>query len=239
MTSSPPVPNPESRQTPLLKYTIESMKTAHIPAVSAIEKESFTSTWPASAYRREIERNELAYYVVARRSPVAGPPRRERRFPVTGVDALDNSEDSLLSRLGRMIRGEARHFSADEAEELESIVGYTGMWVMVDEAHVTTIAVDPAYRGEGIGEYLLIALIDRSMEIGINEVTLECRVSNNVAQALYRKYTFRNMGVRKHYYSDDGEDALIMTTASLYSDTFQQTFAANRELLMERMQLRS
>ena len=234
MTSSPPVPDPGTPPTPVLKYYIEAMAPHHIPAVSAIEKESFSTTWPPSAYRREIERNELAYYVVAKRSSLAGPPRRGRRFPVTGVDSAD-SEDSLLSRLGRLIRGEARAFSPEEAEELESVVGYTGMWAMVDEAHITTIAVDPAYRGEGVGELLLVALIERSMELAINEVTLECRVSNLVAQALYRKYLFRNMGVRKRYYSDDGEDALIMTTVSLYEDVFQKTFASNRDLLFERL----
>ncbi len=71
--------------------------------------------------------------------------------------------------------------------------------------------------------------------LGASTVTLECRVSNTVAQALYRKYTFRNAGIRKRYYSDDGEDALIMTTEPLDSETFQQVFEANRARLMERL----
>ncbi len=216
-----------------LKYVVEPMQVHQIPAVSAIELESFPSVWPASAYRREIERNQMAHYVVAKRSPLAGEPRRERRFPVTGL-AADES-NGLLDRLARMIRGQARNFSPEEALELESIVGYSGMWIMVEEAHITTIAVDPAYRSEGIGELLLLALLERAQDMGAGEATLECRVSNDVAQRLYRKYTFRDAGLRKRYYSDDGEDALIMTSEPLVSPIFQQVLARNRNVLFDRL----
>jgi [ribosomal protein S18]-alanine N-acetyltransferase len=216
-----------------LKYVVEAMQVSQIPAVSAIERESFPSVWPASAYRREIERNQMAHYVVAKRSPLAGPPRRERRFPVAGLDA--DESNGILDRLARMIRGQARHFAPEEAEELESIVGYSGMWLMVDEAHITTIAVDPAYRSEGIGELLLLALLERSQDLGAGEATLECRVSNHIAQALYRKYTFRDAGIRKRYYSDDGEDALIMTSEPLVSPLFQDKLARNRSVLFDRL----
>jgi [ribosomal protein S18]-alanine N-acetyltransferase len=228
---------PDTQGTQPLKYLIEPMELRHIPAVSAIEKESFTSSWPSSAYRREIERNQMAHYFVARRGPSAGELRRPRRFPITGEDIHDE-EDGILARLVRLIRGEARTFAREEAEELESIVGYTGMWMMLDEAHITTIAVDPAYRGEGIGELLLVSLIDHASFLGATEVTLECRVSNHVAQALYRKYTFRNAGLRKRYYSDDGEDALIMTTEPLDAPIFQQVLEANRQTLVERLKAR-
>lgn len=218
-----------------MPYVIEPMRLGHIPAVSAIERESFPTAWPASAYRREIERNRMAYYVVAKRTPQAGPQRRDRRFPITGQDGAEE-EAGLLTRLGRLIRGEARAFTREEAEELEAIVGYTGMWLMVDEAHITTIAVDPSYRGEGIGELLLVSLLEQAGEWGAVEATLECRVSNHVAQALYRKYTFRNAGVRRRYYSDDGEDALIMTSEPLASETFRLVFGQKRRQLMDRLQ---
>ncbi len=216
-----------------LKYVIEPMQAHQVPAISAIEQESFPSVWPASAYKREIERNQMAHYIVAKRSALAGPPRRERRFPVAGLDT--DESNGLLDRLARMIRGQARHFSDEEAEELESIVGYSGMWVMVDEAHITTIAVDPAYRSEGIGELLLLALLERAQDLGAGEATLECRVSNRVAQALYRKYTFSEAGVRKRYYGDDGEDALIMTSEPLVSPIFQRVLAQNRIVLFDRL----
>jgi ribosomal-protein-alanine N-acetyltransferase len=209
------------------------MQVRHIPAVAAIERLSFSSTWPASAYKREIERNATAWYAVAKRLAAAGPPRRPPRFLAT--EGYTPEADGMLNRLARRIRGDPPPFDPDDADELELVVGYSGLWTMVDTAHVTTIAVDPLYRGEGIGELLLVGLIDRAMELGATEVTLECRVSNYVAQALYRKYTFRGAGVRKRYYSDDGEDALIMTTEALSSQTFQLILEQNRQRLMERM----
>jgi len=216
-----------------LRYVVEPMLVRHIPAVSAIEEQSFSTSWPPSAYRREIERNEMAFYYVAKRVADAEPSRRDRRFPITGTN--NAIEAGILARLGRLIRGEARRFAPQEAEELESIVGYAGMWLMLDEAHVTTIAVDPAYRGQGIGELLIVVLLERSLALGAAETTLECRMSNDVAQALYRKYTFKDAGVRKRYYSDDGEDALIMTTEKLDTELFQGVFEANRDRLLSRL----
>src|ERR1051326_5016642 len=90
--------------------------------------------------------------------------------------------------------------SAQLEEELRSIVGYAGIWIMTDEAHVTTIASHPAVRGQGVGEFLLVALIQRGMEIGARWMTLEVRASNMIAQSLYHKYTFKEMGVRRRYY---------------------------------------
>lgn len=212
------------------------MQVRHIPAVSAIEKLSFSSTWPASAYRREIEKNAMAWYAVAKRTPAAGSPRRPPRFEV--AEPTEPSPDGVLKRFARRLRGEGPPVSSEDVDELETVVGYAGLWLMVDSAHVTTIAVDPPYRGDGIGELLLVALIDRALDLDADQLTLECRVSNAVAQALYRKYTFKNSGLRKRYYSDDGEDALIMTSDSLRSATFGLVLDQNRERLMDRMAVR-
>jgi ribosomal-protein-alanine N-acetyltransferase len=95
------------------------------------------------------------------------------------------------------------------------IVAYGGVWVMVDEAHVTTFAVHPRYRRQGIGERLLLALLDLSIERHAREATLEVRLSNLPARRLYEKYGFRPVGIRPRYYSDNGEDGLIMTTEPL------------------------
>lgn len=95
------------------------------------------------------------------------------------------------------------------------VVGYAGMWLMVDEAHITTFAVAPAWRRQGVGERLLIALLDLALARGAREATLEVRLSNLPARRLYEKYGFRPVGLRPRYYSDDNEDALIMTTEPL------------------------
>ena len=97
----------------------------------------------------------------------------------------------------------------------EQVVGYGGIWLMVDEAHVTTFAVHPAYRRRRIGERLLIALLDLAVDRHAREATLEVRLSNLAARRLYEKYGFRPVGIRPRYYSDNQEDALIMTTEPL------------------------
>lgn len=90
------------------------------------------------------------------------------------------------------------------------IIGYAGMWVIVDEAHVTNVAVSARYRGQGLGELLMTELQRTALFLGADRMTLEVRVSNTVAQNLYRKLGFEPSGVRPGYYSDNNEDALIM-----------------------------
>jgi ribosomal-protein-alanine N-acetyltransferase len=95
------------------------------------------------------------------------------------------------------------------------VIAYAGIWLMVDEAHVTTFAVLPAYRRRGIGGRLLSEVIELSAALGATVVTLEVRLSNASARQLYQRFGFRPVGVRPRYYSDNGEDALIMTTERL------------------------
>ena len=101
----------------------------------------------------------------------------------------------------------ARYFVAVYQDE---IVGYGGMWLIVDEAHITNVAVHPSYRGVGIGESIMRTLIEVAVSLGAIRMTLEVRVSNMIAQNLYKKLGFRGVGIRKQYYADNNEDALIM-----------------------------
>ncbi len=92
------------------------------------------------------------------------------------------------------------------------VLGYAGFWLLVDESHIYTIAVHPNWRGWGLGELLLISLLDRGIELGARVATLEVRVSNQAAQGLYNKYGFEIVSRRKRYYTNNNEDAYIMTT---------------------------
>lgn len=95
-------------------------------------------------------------------------------------------------------------------EQQQQIIGYAGMWLILDEAHVTNVAVLSGYRGEGVGDRLFAALIQTAREIGAVSMTLEVRATNIPAQQLYLKYGFQPYGIRPQYYSDTKEDAIIM-----------------------------
>lgn len=92
----------------------------------------------------------------------------------------------------------------------DTIVGFAGVWIIVDEGHITNIAVHPNFRGQGVGEKLVLSLINQASSWSINSFTLEVRDSNIIAQNLYKKLSFIEEGRRKNYYSDNNEDAIIM-----------------------------
>ncbi|MGD0862682.1 MAG: ribosomal protein S18-alanine N-acetyltransferase [Candidatus Limnocylindrales bacterium] len=116
----------------------------------------------------------------------------------------------------------------------DRLVGFAGMWMMVDEAHITTFAVRKAWRRQGIGERLLLALLDLAKARGAREATLEVRPSNHPARRLYEKYGFALVGVRARYYTDDNEDALVMTTQALDGRQMRDRIAALRAAVARR-----
>jgi ribosomal-protein-alanine N-acetyltransferase len=189
-------------------FVAQYMEIRDIPEVMAIEKDSFPLPWSAAAYRHELTQNDLSCYIVVRKR---GPPRvspRTRRF------------DGWFRK---------------PKPRWPPMVGYGGFWVLGEEAHISTIAVRPDWRGHGIGELLLIAMIDSAAAQEAQFVTLEVRISNLVAQNLYLKYLFEKVGRRRRYYRDNDEDALIMTTPHIDDPTFLETYCRRRQALYERL----
>lgn len=109
------------------------------------------------------------------------------------------------------------------------VVGYGGIWLILDEGHITNVAVGKDYRGLGVGNKLVEALILYCKEKKITNMTLEVRESNLVAQNLYKKYGFLEYGIRPNYYADDHEDAVIMWKVVEEGDNFVNT--SNRNIL--------
>lgn len=209
------------------------MQIEDIPAVMKVERESFTMPWPGNAYRRELKENKLARYVVARRT---GPPLAGDLPPAPEVNAAPAPQHSGWGeRLRRLLVGASDAETAPDELVSRRVVGYAGLWLMVDEAHITAIAVAPPYRGFGVGELMMLSMVDVAREIGAQFLTLEVRVSNSVAQGLYRKYGFKDTGVRRRYYSDNNEDALIMWSDPLESPGFLQMIDHHRQDLINRM----
>lgn len=115
------------------------------------------------------------------------------------------------------------------------IIGFSGFWLIADEIHISTIATHPQWRGHGLGELLLLYLLFQAYDHPANMATLEVRQSNRVAQALYRKYQFEEVGTRPRYYRDTGEDALLMTMASLNA-RYHQFLKEQQATLYQRLQ---
>jgi ribosomal-protein-alanine N-acetyltransferase len=101
------------------------------------------------------------------------------------------------------------------------IVGFAGFWIIAGEAHITNIAVRELYRRQGIGELLLISIIDLAIELNAQLITLEVRASNTAAQSLYYKYGFIQVGLRRGYYADNKEDGTLMSVENITSASFQ------------------
>lgn len=111
------------------------------------------------------------------------------------------------------------------------LVGYAGAWHILDEAHITTIAVKKDYMRKHIGEAIIVKIIEDCYEAKVKYLTLEVRVSNEAAIGLYSKYGFSSLGTRKGYYQDNNEDALIMWTENIFYDKFKSKYLENKEKL--------
>jgi ribosomal-protein-alanine N-acetyltransferase len=190
------------------RFQLQPMDQADVMEVGRVERRCFESPWPSSAYRRELRNTHQNYYVVLRAQPDEYHQEIDgNRFPPAG----NRLTEGLWSRLPIRHLPRRSEFATDGPH----IAGFAGMWSVYDEAHITTIGVDPHYRGRGFGELLLTSLFDEAIRRGANWLTLEVRVSNHVAQRLYSKYGLEIRGKRSRYYSDNGEDAYVMWSRSL------------------------
>jgi [ribosomal protein S18]-alanine N-acetyltransferase len=134
------------------------------------------------------------------------------------------SHQSFVNELNNSM---GNYFVAYDRES-KRLIGYSGFWLIGEEAHITTLAVHPDYRRLHIGERLLINDIHHAQKVGANWITLEVRVSNETAQQLYYKYGFKSLGVRRNYYQDNDEDALVLWTENIRTQDF-------KKLLQERI----
>jgi ribosomal-protein-alanine N-acetyltransferase len=189
-----------------LTYSIRPMAREDLAQVNAIDREAFPTQWPPPNYRQELQ-NRLAHYIV-----VSDGARTEDPPPQKAPGGLRRLTSRLMPWFKRT--------DAPQPPPRPYIAGFSGIWIMVDEAHITNVAVRREYRGKGIGGLLLIATIDMARELKASFLTLEVRASNTVAQNLYSKYGFKQTGERRGYYLDNREDAIIMSTEHIASPSF-------------------
>lgn len=213
-----------------MSYRVRPMNADDIPQVSAIDREAFPTEWPPPSFKRELNSSMVRYLVALDDQHTCAGGEVSPRD-----SGASRSGESFVSRFRRFIgRNQPEEGEAAACHIAELIVGYASIWMMVDESHVTSIAVRKSHQHQGIGELLLIAIIRLSMELKAQVVTLEARASNRSAQALYSKYGFKTVGIRRRYYTDNGEDAVIMTTDKLNSAPYQALFHGLEERYAER-----
>jgi len=189
-------------------YMLRPMMPDDIPQVLAIDRASFTTPWSARTYEFEISNRDTSHLVVVE-TGAAYAPR------------------------GNGWRGVASRLRTPASPALE-IAGYGGCWLIAGEAHISTIAVAPDYRGRGLGELLLAAMLRRALALQGDYSVLEVRASNLTAQALYQKYHYEVVGRRRGYYRDDGEDALLMEVRPL-DEVYRQALEARLAALRDRL----
>ena len=214
----------------IMPFALRPLQEGDAVQAAEIERDAFPTLFPPTSFGREL-RNRMANYLVAWRRDDLGGPHHGAATPNGDPDDVAASSGSphSISRLLETARGLFAKRNAAWARGQQYIAGFMGTWYLVDEAHIVSIGVRSEHRGLGIGELLLIGAIEHAIQHNSTVVTLEVRVSNDIAQKLYKKYGFTERGVRKGYYTDDREDALIMTTDEIQSRSSLDRFRSLSE----------
>ena len=196
-----------------MTYYVRRMHQEDIPQVIEIDREAFPTEWPPPNFKHELQ-NRLAYYLVACDVEKEKDRRRFKFPPRKGISGF-------IARFNDLISYQQDKNNNPSPPNDQYMVGFASCWIMADEAHITSIASRKSTRQQGIGELLLIALADMSIRLKARIITLEVRISNTVAQKLYAKYGFTEVGIRRGYYLDNHEDAILMSIEDIGSDAFQ------------------
>lgn len=191
--------------------TLRYMRLTDIQQVLKIDSLSFDPPWSAQSYAYETSESTYSHMLV-----LAQDARLED-------EPADDKSANVLRRLMQSINGTPH----PQPLEHGKIIGYGGLWNIIDEAHISTIATHPEVRGQGWGEIMLAAMIRKSFILDAGYIVLEVRVSNTAAQNLYRKYEFVTSGVKAGYYRNNNEDAFDMRLElrTGYRERFEARYA--------------
>ncbi len=204
-----------------MTYSVRPMCKEDLAQVTEIDREAFPTQWPPANYKHELQ-NQLARYIVACDDTITVEEPAVK--PEEGLSWL-------VSRIKRWLHRNRPLDDGSSPAKRQYIIGFAGIWALAGEAHITNLAVRQRYQRQGIGELLLISIIDLAKELNANIMTLEVRASNLVAQNLYSKFGFTQVGIRRGYYLDNREDGILMSTESITSASFQTRLQQLRETL--------
>ena len=200
------------------EFSVRSASIDDAVIMESIEREAFSGMIPLSRISRDLSRNNGLYLNAVRRWRASEKKLKSRVLITTKVE----KEDSRFSvRVKRVVNQYFLDYINPPRLPPDYIAGFVGLWFVLNEAHVVVIGLREVDRRKGVGELLFISAIEQALVNNSKVVTLEVRRSNDVAIELYRKYGFQKVGLRIRYYSDNGEDAVIMTTPPIQSDDFK------------------
>lgn len=209
-----------------MTLTLRYMQLDDIPAVVMIDTVSFDPSWSARSYAFEITDSNYSYMLVLEQTRTPAAPQRQH-----------HDAGKRARRLGRWLREMGASVSAasgSEAHEVREIVGYGGMWIIADEAHISTIASHPQHRGRGFGELALMTMIRKAIAMRAAYIVLEVRVSNVIAQQLYTKYGFQIVDTKQNYYHVQNEDGYDMRLSLHNNDDYVRQFLVRYDETMAR-----
>jgi ribosomal-protein-alanine N-acetyltransferase len=206
--------------------TLRLMTLDDIPQVVQIDQQAFSTPWSARTYAYEVGESQNSHMLAVELQPdtlsANGHHRNGASIPTSSEQTIQQrrlrqqetaerrDETPVVSNPRAWLQRLRTPMPPPPPPPIHQIVSYGGLWRMIDEAHISTIASHPNYRGQGFGEIALVAMMRRSAKMGAGFIVLEVRVNNHVAQNLYRKHGFKHYSTKPRYYRDNNEDAYDM-----------------------------
>jgi ribosomal-protein-alanine N-acetyltransferase len=203
---------------------LKPLKAEQLPAVLELDQLCFGGHWTLDGYQRELESNSSHFLTVCLSSAIVDSPSQSNyasEIPHSVKSTQPTPEQSNALNLNSS--GVATH---TEAENPSKLIGLGCFWSILEEAHITLLAVHPEYQNQGLGKLLFYGLLYLAHQQGLERATLEVRVSNQTALSLYKKFGFQEVGKRRRYYQDTGEDALILWRNHLATAEFNKILLA-------------
>lgn len=196
-----------------MAYHVREMRSEDVSQVKEIDLEAFPNWRPLTNYERELQ-NQMAHYLIVYSDT-------EKASKLVSNENQENDGGNGITGFSEKLRRLLLPVKEEKSQTTEKIVGFAGFWIMAGEAHVISIAVLKDYQRRGIGRILLISAMQLATNLNATFITLEARISNTGAHELYRQCGFSQQGIRKGYYTDNREDAVVMSTEETATHSFR------------------
>lgn len=197
-----------------------------LPAAVALDQRCFGGLWTLDGYQRELESSNSELLVVVEKVGGRRQKTEGRRQEVEEAREQKYLDSTLETH---------PPLPTPHSPLPTPLIGLGCYWAILEEAHITMLAIDPAYQRQGLGQALLYALIASAHARGLERATLEVRVSNASALSLYQKFDFREAGRRRRYYPDNDEDALVLWRGGIQTPEFSERLRDWQQQVCDRL----